>query len=348
MSIKLYERQAMMYRTLSHLIVLLVLTLSSTLFGSACRPNHSVPPPNDNRGAEKPQDKKDGNGPKGPISGVTPDPDLSPADAMIVSVEKDVSLKRKDAESFFPIFSNNNVAFKMGDTLQIGQASLADIYCENRGGICQLKTGTYLECCTGLCQLTVQMIQRSGLPLKKSELEPAQASALNEAEGKIRALQLGQVTTQFLVTNLYSGWKLEETNQELNRLSEQLAKPEAKQELKDLYAPVMRKTGDINLKFNRVADAKKLYQQNIISTSEAKDPKEKAAAHVALAEAYKQEGDKTKAVENFQIAKEIYVKHGETKSAQAADKKINSTRAILLDRTTLPKTRVMSQKSPDK
>jgi hypothetical protein len=168
----------------------------------------------------------------------------------------------------------------------------------------------------------------------RAELSPADASALNDAEKRIRELKLGGVTTQFLMTNLYSGWKLQETNQELDRLTIQLANPSAKEELKGLYLPVVRKTGDLHLKVNRVEDAKKLYSINISSASQGSGlnqkaaEKEMAAAYTGLAEAEMKTGEDTKAIRNLEKAKDIQLKQGEIKPAEETQKRIVNIRSL--------------------
>lgn len=183
--------------------------------------------------------------------------------------------------------------------------------------------------------------------VKKADLSDANAKTLNDAELNIRSLDLGPVTTQFLITRLYSGWKLEETNQELDRLTIQLSTPEAKQELQQSYLPVIRKTGDMQRRLNRIDKAKELYQKDISSSTETTDPIEKAAAHTRLAEAYKESGNKDEAVRNYQAAKDIYVKQGETKAAAATEKQIVNTQEIKrIDKTTLRKGPANAVKSP--
>ena len=278
---------------------------------------------------------------------VNSDQPPSPEGAMILRGDGDVSLRRQGTPTFIPIVEK--VWFSDGDTLQIGNTSSARVLCADRG-LCLLGVGTYTACCTPACALEVQMMRRVGAPnsgviVKKSDLAPADAKALNEAETKIRNLDVGQVTTQFLITNLYSNWKLEETNQQLDLLSNQLTKPEARQELKELYPTVTTKTGNMHLRFNRVEDAKKLYLLNLSTSPKTSNLKETAAAHAGLAQAYKQSGDTTQAVQNFEVAKDIYLKQGETKSAAATEKQILETKgAKRFDKATLPKAAVTPQK----
>jgi tetratricopeptide (TPR) repeat protein len=171
--------------------------------------------------------------------------------------------------------------------------------------------------------------ENTGNPLpvvKRADLPPSEAAKLNQSENSIRQLQLGPVATQFLITKLYSGWKLEETNQELDHLQNQLTKPEAQEELKDLYWPVIRKTGDMQLKINNTGKARELYELNI--NSEQPDSIEKAAAHERLGQLYTQSGNQKEAVSNLEKAREIYLKDGDQKAATATEKQIITTRAL--------------------
>jgi len=202
----------------------------------------------------------------------------TPDEAMILSVRKDVSLKRQGAPDFVPIF--RNIAFRIGDTLQVGVDATATVLCSERG-ICELAKGTYASCCIAECKTQVQMLRLGTGPntpiVKRTELTPDEVLKLNTAEAGIRQLELSPLATQFVLTRLHSSWKLEETNQELDTLTNQLKQPGAKEELKDLYLPVLRKTGDMQLKLNRFDRAKELYQLNI--SLQANDSFEKAASH---------------------------------------------------------------------
>jgi tetratricopeptide (TPR) repeat protein len=177
--------------------------------------------------------------------------------------------------------------------------------------------------------------------VKRTDLPAEEMLKLNAAETGIRQLELSPLATQFLLTRLHSSWKLEETNQELDTLTIQLKQPGAKEELKDLYLPVIRKTGDMHLKLNRLDKAKELYQLNI--SSQANDSFEKAASREGMATAYKQGGDKEEAVRNFEMAKEIYVKQGDTRAATKTEKEIANTKLQRIDNTTLPKTKMRAQ-----
>ena len=320
--------------------------LLAIILGSGCgRTYDSQPNVNSGTADVKPTPQNE------PTQATNTDPNIVPVgtnagpdEAMILSVRKDVSLKRQGSSSFVPIL--RNVSFRIGDLLQVGNDSAAQVLCSTRG-ICELSVGIYSTCCTASCQVQIQMLRfendASIAVVNRIDLPANEAGRLNQAEASIRQLELGPVTTEFLITKLHSGWKLEETNQELDRLTIRLAKPEAKEELKDLYLPVVRKTGDMQLKINKLDKAKELYQLNI--NSQTSDSTEKAAAHEGLAEAYKQSGDKNEAVRNFEMARDIYVKQGDAKAAAATEKRIVNTRALQrMDKMTVPRSRATSEK----
>jgi hypothetical protein len=273
------------------------------------------------------------------------DPALVPDEAWILSTQNIVNLTRKATNVTVAVKSN--VGFKLGDLLQVGDKSLAVALCKR--GTCVLGLGNYNSCCTVPCQGQVSMIRRentSDLPIiNRNELPATEAAALIDAEKGLRSLNLPPVTTQFLITTLYTNWRIKEANQELDRLSIQLASPNAKEELQGLYAPVITRTGNMHLKYKRVEDAKKLYQLNLSRTSEADDPRDRAAVHVGLAQTYELSGEKEKATSSFKTARDIYVKQGDSKAAAATEKQIEKNRPIRgVD--TIRKTRPMMQKSP--
>ncbi|MFZ0750586.1 MAG: hypothetical protein WAM70_14585 [Pyrinomonadaceae bacterium] len=251
--------------------------------------------------------------------------------AMILSTEGSVSLKPKGATAFAPILEK--VYFMAGDQLQIGQNSFARVSCTT--AICRLGMGTYDACCTSACEQVVAMMRTTGsdAPIKRSELAPGDARDLNAAERSIRELNVGEVTTQFLITQLYSGWKLQETNQELDRLNKQLKDPDAQRELKELYQPIRRKTAEINLNANRVGDAEKLYLKNLKSDSRTSELNptaaeiEKAAAHKGLAETDVKRGKPAEAIRNLEAAKDIYQKQGDTGAVAETEKRIVNIRS---------------------
>lgn len=285
--------------------------------------------------------------PKAPEKSASPEmipagTNATPDEAMILSVQKDVSLKRQGAPAFVPIL--RNIAFRIGDTLQVGVDSVATVLCSERG-ICELAKGTYSSCCISECKTQVQMLRMGTGPdtpiVKRTELAPDEVLKLNAAEAGIRQLELSPLATQFLIIRLHSSWKLEETNQELDTLTIQLKQPGAKEELKDIYLPVLRKTGDMQLKLKRLDKAKELYQLNI--SSQANDSFEKAASHEGLATVSRQDGDKEGAVRNFEMARDIYIKQGDTKAVKTTEKEIANTKLQRIDNTTLPKTKMRAQ-----
>lgn len=235
----------------------------------------------------------------------------------------EVSLCRKGSELFEPLVTGS---FRSGDRLRIGSGSSARVLCPDR--LCQLTTGEYNDCCGPTCAVIAQMM-RSGAgenapTIRKAELPANEAITLAQSEANIRNLHLGPVTTQFLVTKLYSGWKLEETKEELDRLTVELEKPAAKLELKSNYDVVKRKTGDMQLKVNRVDKATELYRSNLESPTA--DPVEKANTRTRLAEADEKRGEPEKAIRNLEIARDGYIRQQENKAAEITDKKIERLR----------------------
>lgn len=319
-------------------------------FGSKCSSNRNVQPPpeNSNKTAQssptpEADQAKSSNVATEPLT--ESDPALVPDEAWILSTQNIVNLMRKGTN--VPQAVKSNVGFKLGDLLQVGDKSLATALCKR--GTCLLGTGNYNSCCTVPCQGQVNMIRRENMQempiIARNELPPAEAAALISAEKGLRDLNLPPVTTQFLITTLYTNWRIKEANQELDRLSIQLASPDAKQELQQLYAPVITRTGNMHLKYNRVDDAQKLYLLNLKGSTTAEDPRDRAAAHVGLAQTYQLKGENTEAVSNLESARDIYVKQGNNNAAASTEKQIEKTRGIR-GADMIRKTRPMMQRTP--
>lgn len=318
--------------------------------GSACwSSNTNVPPPPENKNSNaQTSPSPDSDQSKSTEQTNQPltesDPALVPDEAWILNTENIVNLTRKGTNNPFPIKSN--VGFKLGDLLEIANASNANALCP-KTGTCLLGPGNYNSCCTVPCQGQVSMIRRenaSDLPIiPRAELPADETAKLSIAEQGLRNLNLGPVTTQFLITTLYTNWRIKEANQELDKLSSELADPQAKQELQQLYAPALTRTGNMHLKYNRVDDAKKMYQLSLDRSSVDNDPRSRAAAHIGLAQTAEIKGDKTEAVNNLENAKQIYVKQGDQNAATSTDKQIEKTKTLRnIDRTTRP----LMQRSP--
>ena len=312
---------------LSRRLILVGVCVLPAMLGSTCR---QTPP---ERPIEHASPGTTSPGTSSPCTSGIVSPIPAGADGtMILSTEGNVNLIPQGAGAPSPI--KEGVWFVAGDTLDIGPNSFAKVLC--REGICRLGPGKYDSCCRSECCVVVKMMRvtTGDALIGRAELSPADASAFNDAEKRIRELRLGAVTTQFLMTNLYSGWKLQETNQELDRLTIQLANPSAKEELKELYLPVVRKTGDHYLKMNRVEDAKKLYSINISSASQESGLNQKvagqemAAAYTGLAEAEMKTGDNSKEIRSLEKAKDIQLKQGEIKPAEETEKRIVNIRNL--------------------
>jgi len=235
---------------------------------------------------------------------------------MIIEVKQDVSLKPKGASEFVRILRG---PFHLGDILQVGENSFAMVLCPDVN-VCSLRKGVYTECCKGTCDDMIRLQPAAGENstrafMKKADLPANELQALNTEETKIRNLGTDEVTTQFLIANLYSSWKLVEANQELDSLSQKLNKPEAAKELNTLYSPMVRKTGDLYLKINQKAAAEKTYLKGLELAPVTNDKQEKAATHVSLGQLYEESGKKEQAVENFQKGKQLYEQQGNVKKA---------------------------------
>ncbi len=238
----------------------------------------------------------------------------------------DVQLQRKGFEAFSPLLSG---LFRTGDRLKIGINSSAQILCLNPKRLCQLNPGEYQDCCGPTCTVVAQMM-RTGVGenapiISKAELSNEQTQALTAAEQNIRNLQLGAATTQFLITRLYAGWKLQETTVELDRLTVELEKPEARTELKQNYRAIKDSVAEIQTNFNRPDRAKDMLNSNL--KSEPGDALEDATTHVRLADAYNRSGDQKEAEKNLEKAKDIYATHGEAKAAEKLNENIRTIRA---------------------
>jgi len=257
----------------------------------------------------------------------SPDTDTTESDeALILSTEREVLLKPKGAAAFVPILKN--VPFHPGDVLRVGDAAKAIVFCRD---VCELGTGEYVKCCIPVCRTVINIHPTGSTPrtevLMRKDLPPEQAIAFNEQESRIERLELSDTSKQFLKANLYSWWKLKEASNELQTLTEKLDKPEAKHELKQVYAPIMRKTGDLFVEVNQKERALDRYQKTIElppDTTANTDSaiKEKAAAHTRIAEIYAEKGNKNEAVANLDTAKRMYVRTGETQKAAEADRKM--------------------------
>ncbi len=334
----------------SHFVLPFALGLLLVTLGTTCSSNQSDQPPPENRNMTAqsspiPEAEKA----KSPDVTTQPltesDPALVPDEAWIVSAQNIVNLTPKGTS--VPIAVKPSVGFRLGDLLEVGERSLATAVCSR--GTCVLGTGNYHSCCTVPCQGGVSMIRRenaSDLPIiNRSELPAAEAAALSDAEKELRGLNLPPVTTQYLITTLYTNWRIKEANKKLDTLTMQLATPDAKQEFKQLYGPAITRTGNMHLKYNRVEDAQKLYLLNLKGSTTADDPRDRAAVHVGLAQTYELSGKKAEAVSNLETARDIYVKQGDSKAAASTEKQIEKTRAIR-GVETINKTRPMMQKSP--
>ncbi|MDX6613349.1 MAG: hypothetical protein QOD75_2535 [Blastocatellia bacterium] len=240
---------------------------------------------------------------------------------MIVRVERDVTLREKGAAEFRRILQGE---FHGGDTLQVGAQAKAWVECADHT-VCPHGPGTYTQCCRDVCDGGIAIAppkdsetQSRIAFIRKSELPPGELKTLEVQEAKIRRLGADQVTTQFLITDLYSSWKLVEAKDELKGLTKKLDSAEAKQDLKTLYLPMLRRTGDMQLKVGVKEAAEKTYLKAVDLAPQTASPREKADAHVTLGQFYEKTGQKDKAVANLEKGEQLYRIQGDTTKATAA------------------------------
>ncbi len=301
------------------LSALLPVIVAACMAGSACRRSTDNGPRNGPSPAPSPVASPSG------LSGKSELEVITEADtAMILRVEKDVSLKAKGAPEFVRILSG---LFRGGDMLQVGDLSQAWVSCPD-GSVCPLGKGLYSECCRGACDNGIRIpppanseSQKRMILISRNELPPGELRMLEIQEEKIRNLGADELTTQFLFADLYSSWKLTEATDKVKDLSLKLKEPESRKELKTLYVPLLRKTGDMQIKVNR-NEAEDTYKKAVELAPRFNDSREKAAAHRALAEYYERTGEKEKAVLNLEKSEQIYQRDGETTKAAAARKAI--------------------------
>ena len=303
--------------------ILLSLTIMTAGFGlSACRPRTDGP--NINKNAT--------NGSKveasPTVNNNNDESENNPAvdieTAMIFRVVNDVLLKTKGSSEFARI---DGGLFHGGDELQVGQDATAWVSCAD-DRVCPLGHGLYTQCCQATCENEIPLKPPAGEPdrafMKKNDLPPDELRLFQQSETKIRNLNANDVTTQYLIANLYSSWKLVEANKELDKLSQELKKPKAAQELNNLYAPMVRKTGDLYLKVDRTTRAEENYKKAVELAPRTDDPREKADARVTLGRFYEMSGQKEKAVVNLKEGEQLYERSGEARKAAATRRAITN------------------------
>ncbi len=307
-----------------------IFVLAVACLGSSCQPESSGnadangnrpngnSQSNANNGKATPKAITDDFGP------ATPENDKSADDndaAMIISVKNDVRLRRKGATNFVHIPGG---LFRSGDLLRVGDASTAFVDC-NEAALCSLGKGDYPKCCGDVCESRVALrppegTQRTAM-VKIAELPPDQLQLLRNSESQIRALEADDVTTQFLIANLYSSWKVKEANQEVDKLSEKLRDPQAPQKLDTLYWPMLKKNADLYKKLDDKGQAEQTYKK-LTEVAVPTDQQTKADAHVSLGLLYKETGRKEEAVQNLQKGKQLYEAQGNQKKAEDVRKTI--------------------------
>lgn len=246
--------------------------------------------------------------------------------AMIYLVEKDVSLKARGSTAFVPILHG---IFREGDTLQVGDQSRAWVSCPDHS-VCPLGKGLYAECCRDVCDDAIRIpppantsSQTRAMFISKNELPAAELQVFQTQENRIRNLGANEVTTKFLMADLYSSWKLVEAKDELKDLTQKLNEPGAKRELKMIYVPILQKVGDLQLMVEQQKEAENSYKKAVDTGARLTDPRDKADAKVSLGEFYGMTGQKQKAVLNLKQGVKLYEKGGDTKKAEATREAIS-------------------------
>jgi hypothetical protein len=267
-------------------------------------------------------------------AGVTPPdpPDTDDGTAFILHTTGRVSLKR-GAGQFEPIIGE--IWFMPGYRLRVGQRATASVLC---GGdlVCELGTGMYERCCTPECGARVALAppEATGRTefVARGDLGAGDRRLLAEQEQKIAALGLGETSRSFLRANLYVNWKLEEAAGEVEGLSRRLDRPEVRRQLREAYAPLMRRTGDLFHKLDKRDRAIDRYKKAVEvapprpraggAAIDGEAARERARAHSRLADVYVESGKKREAVESLTRAREIYRAQGDLDRAAAADRAI--------------------------
>jgi hypothetical protein len=277
---------------------------------------NSVPPGNDNTNIGKLDAEKIDNS-------------VANADtAMIFKVDNEVLLKSKGQSDFVRILSG---LFRGGDVLRVGQQATAWVNCPD-GHVCPLNSGEYTNCCNVACANPIQLSpppskgDEPRVMMRKMDLPPGERQQFDAAELKIRQLGADDLTQQFLIANLYSSWKIKEAGDEVKKLSQKLQDPKAPDQLKQLYLPMVRKTGDLYFKIDQRAEAERSYNKVIELAPQVKDEKEQAAAHSSLGQLYETTGQKEAAVKNLEKATVLYDREGETQKATQVRRALTKVR----------------------
>lgn len=267
-------------------------------------------------------------------AGVTrPDPpDPDDGTALILRTTGRVALKR-GAAAFVPILGE--LLFMPGDKLRVGPQSTASVLCRD-DLICELGSGLYEQCCTPECGARVALAPPDAAGrtefVARGDLGADEKRLLAAQEAKIAALGLGETSRSFLRANLYVNWKLEEAAGEVEALSRRLDRPEVKRQLRETYAPLMLRTGDLFRKVDKRGRAIDLYKKAVEvapprpgaggAALHKEAARERARAHRRLAEVYVESGKKREAIDSLTRARAIYRAQGDLEKAAATDRAI--------------------------
>ncbi len=145
-----------------------------------------------------------------------------------------------------------------------------------------------------------------------SVLKTDEAQLVRDAEGRIRALGLGDVPTRLLIANLYASQGL---NAEAIEIWEALVKATRE-------PAVVRSLGEMYLRvgLNRLAEAR--YLEALALSQTAGDVEGQAAAQNALGQIYEVFGNKAEAIQRSQKAIEWYQKLGDTKTVRQIQERV--------------------------
>jgi hypothetical protein len=143
-------------------------------------------------------------------------------------------------------------------------------------------------------------------------LEPDEATAVRDAEAKIRALGLPDEPTRLLLANLYAGQGLNaEAIEQLEALSTTTQEPTVLRSLGEVY---------LTIGLNRLAEKNYLLALNL--SERANDVEGQALAQHMLGRIYEALGNADEAAQRLQKAKELYQPLGDTKTVRVIEQRL--------------------------
>jgi hypothetical protein len=144
-------------------------------------------------------------------------------------------------------------------------------------------------------------------------LDREQAQAVREVEGKIRALNLPEATTKFLIANLYATWGVDTEDPRDDRWALNAEAIELLEEASAVQPDpaVLRMLGDLYLTLGLTPLAEERYTRAKDLSEAAHDAQGKALAQYALARIFKVRFNKAEAKKWLQNAKESFQSFGD-------------------------------------